>query len=57
MKRKLTIESYLQAILEKNIDLYDYETIVDTENRRLIGLGDTRESLAHTTLFELWDKI
>jgi hypothetical protein len=20
-------------------------------------LGDTRESLAHTTLFELWDKI
>ncbi|PIF30704.1 alanine dehydrogenase [Flavobacterium sp. 9] len=29
----------LQAILEKNIDLYDHETIVDAENRRLIGFG------------------
>lgn len=29
----------LQAILEKNIDLYDYETIVDENNRRLIGFG------------------
>ncbi|MFV8333528.1 NAD(P)-dependent oxidoreductase [Flavobacterium sp. GSP14] len=29
----------LQAILEKNIDLYDYETIVDDHNRRLIGFG------------------
>ena len=29
----------LQAILQKNIDLYDYETIVDSENRRLIGFG------------------
>ncbi|MBU7571323.1 MAG: alanine dehydrogenase [Flavobacterium sp.] len=29
----------LQAILEKNIDLYDHETIVDTDNRRLIGFG------------------
>lgn len=29
----------LQAILEKNIDLYDYETIVDDQNRRLIGFG------------------
>ena len=29
----------LQAILEKNIDLYDYETIVDEYNRRLIGFG------------------
>jgi alanine dehydrogenase len=29
----------LQAVLENNIDLYDYETIVDTENRRLIGFG------------------
>ncbi|CAM3951431.1 NAD(P)-dependent oxidoreductase [Flavobacterium sinopsychrotolerans] len=29
----------LQAILEKNIDLYDYETIVDSNNRRLIGFG------------------
>lgn len=29
----------LQAILEKNIDLYDHETIVDADNRRLIGFG------------------
>ncbi|MDD2675172.1 alanine dehydrogenase [Flavobacterium petrolei] len=29
----------LQAILEKKIDLYDYETIVDANNRRLIGFG------------------
>lgn len=29
----------LQAILEKNIDLYDHETIVDDQNRRLIGFG------------------
>lgn len=29
----------LQAILEKSIDLYDHETIVDSENRRLIGFG------------------
>lgn len=29
----------LQAVLEKNIDLYDHETIVDEDNRRLIGFG------------------
>lgn len=29
----------LQAILEKNIDLYDYETLVDEDNHRLIGFG------------------
>jgi alanine dehydrogenase len=29
----------LQAILEKNIDLYDHETIVDIHNHRLIGFG------------------
>lgn len=29
----------LQAILANNIDLYDHETIVDAENRRLIGFG------------------
>ncbi|RUT69249.1 alanine dehydrogenase [Flavobacterium cupreum] len=29
----------LKAILEKNIDLYDHETIVDSNNRRLIGFG------------------
>lgn len=29
----------LQAILDKSIDLYDHETIVDKNNRRLIGFG------------------
>lgn len=29
----------LKAILEKNIELYDHETIVDETNRRLIGFG------------------
>jgi alanine dehydrogenase len=29
----------LQAVLEKNINLYDYETVVDESNRRLIGFG------------------
>ena len=29
----------LQAILDKNIELYDHETIVDANNRRLIGFG------------------
>jgi len=29
----------LQAVLEKNIDLYDHETIVNSHNYRLIGFG------------------
>ncbi len=29
----------LKAILAKNIELYDHETIVDSKNRRLIGFG------------------
>ena len=29
----------LLAILDKNIELYDHETIVDASNRRLIGFG------------------
>jgi len=29
----------LQAILDKNIDLYDHETIVDQDYKRLIGFG------------------
>ena len=29
----------LQAILEKKIELYDHETIVDAANKRLIGFG------------------
>lgn len=35
-KHNLTL---LQAVLAKNIDLYDHETIVDHENNRLIGFG------------------
>jgi alanine dehydrogenase len=29
----------LRAILDKNIELYDHETIVDVKNKRLIGFG------------------
>ncbi|WP_274476035.1 NAD(P)-dependent oxidoreductase [Mangrovimonas aestuarii] len=29
----------LQAVLEKNIELYDHETIVSADNNRLIGFG------------------
>lgn len=29
----------LQAMLEKNIEMYDHETIVDANNKRLIGFG------------------
>lgn len=29
----------LQALLEKNIDFYDHEALVDAHNRRLIGFG------------------
>ncbi len=29
----------LRAILDKNIELYDHETIVDANNKRLIGFG------------------
>lgn len=32
-------QKLLQAILEKNIDLYDHETLVDSQNKRLIGFG------------------
>ncbi|TDE05691.1 NAD(P)-dependent oxidoreductase [Flavobacterium sandaracinum] len=39
IKRQPYNRKLLQAILANNIDLYDYETIVDAENRRLIGFG------------------
>ena len=39
IKKQSYNRKLLQAILEKNIDLYDYETIVDANNRRLIGFG------------------
>ena len=39
IKKQPYNRNLLKAVLEKNIDLYDYETIVDGENRRLIGFG------------------
>tara|TARA_R110000868_G_scaffold174940_4_gene411825 strand:+ start:975 stop:2177 length:1203 start_codon:yes stop_codon:yes gene_type:complete len=39
IKKQPYNKKLLQTILEKNIDLYDHETIVDAENRRLIGFG------------------
>ena len=39
IKKQLHNRKLLQAILEKNIDLYDFEAIVDTQNHRLIGFG------------------
>jgi alanine dehydrogenase len=39
IKKQLHNRKLLQAILDKKIDLYDHETIVDANNRRLIGFG------------------
>ena len=39
IKKQLHNRKLLQAVLEKNIELYDHETIVDANNRRLIGFG------------------
>lgn len=39
IKKQPYNKKLLQAILEKNIELYDHETIVDAHNRRLIGFG------------------
>lgn len=39
LKKQPQNRKLLQALLEKNIDLYDHETIVDAHNRRLIGFG------------------
>lgn len=39
IKKQLHNRKLLQAILEKNIELYDHETIVDAKNKRLIGFG------------------
>ncbi|MEO8238616.1 MAG: NAD(P)-dependent oxidoreductase [Flavobacterium sp.] len=39
IKKQPYNQKLLKAILEKNIDLYDHETIVDSYNRRLIGFG------------------
>ena len=39
IKKQSYNRKLLQAILEKNIELYDHETIVDETNKRLIGFG------------------
>ena len=39
IKKQVHNRKLLKAILEKNIELYDHETIVDANNRRLIGFG------------------
>lgn len=39
LKKQPHNRKLLQAIIEKNIDLYDHETIVDANHRRLIGFG------------------
>ena len=39
IKKQVHNRKLLQAILEKKIELYDHETIVDASNRRLIGFG------------------
>jgi len=39
IKKQTYNRKLLQAVLEKNIELYDHETIVDENNSRLIGFG------------------
>ena len=39
IKKQPYNKKLLQAVLANNIDLYDHETIVDADNRRLIGFG------------------
>jgi alanine dehydrogenase len=39
IKKQAHNRKLLLAILEKNIELFDHETIVDANNRRLIGFG------------------
>src|SRR5690606_28375461 len=39
LKHHLYTRKLLQAVLQKNIELYDHETIVDAQGKRLIGFG------------------
>lgn len=39
IKKQTYNRKLLQAILNNNIELYDHETIVDEDNKRLIGFG------------------
>src|SRR5690606_1678736 len=39
IKKQSYNRKLLRAFVEKNIQLFDHETVVDSENRRLIGFG------------------
>jgi alanine dehydrogenase len=39
IKKQAHNQKLLRAILDKNITLFDHETIVDSQNKRLIGFG------------------
>ena len=39
LKKQPHNRQLLRALLDKNIDFYDHETLVDTHNHRLIGFG------------------
>ncbi len=39
IKKQVHNRKLLKAVLDKKIELYDHETIVDASNRRLIGFG------------------
>lgn len=39
IKKQPYNQKLLQAIIDKDIDLYDHETIIDDEGKRLIGFG------------------
>jgi alanine dehydrogenase len=39
IKKQPYNQKLLQAVLKNNIELYDHETIIDSNNRRLIGFG------------------
>ncbi len=39
IKKQAHNQKMLQAVIDKEIDLYDHETIVDANNKRLIGFG------------------
>lgn len=39
IKKQAHNRELLQQIIRKNIELYDYETLVDSNNQRLIGFG------------------
>ena len=42
LKKQPYNRQLLRALLDKNIDFYDHETLVDAHNHRLIGFGKFR---------------